>query len=261
MSKERNKKLVRLGGHLIKERHDIIKEYNEKSRSLGRKQNDLYSDDYDTFVRDIANHTGQYDYFGHQLSYILEYSELKDAFTKEIMIKAVVEYLLNYIGSDKEIDVVNTLQGGIGDYLDKVRPKLPEHIIKYLWGLQSLYGDGGSQNMVINKQYLWDYHIKDEVEERMLDPDWVYDNSDDINFEKRQFDTYWHYPIISLDWDMNSLYDYYDDFINWQNNSLVERIFPSSVYHSKTWDRLRLTPDFDAIFIDRDEFIDNPEGK
>jgi len=261
MSKERNKKLVRLGGHLIKERHDIIKEYNEKSRSLGRKQNDLYSDDYDTFVRDIANHTGQYDYFGHQLSYILEYSELKDAFTKEIMIKAVVEYLLNYIGSDKEIDVVNTLQGGIGDYLDKVRPKLPEHIIKYLWGLQSLYGDGGSQNMVINKQYLWDYHIKDEVEERMLDPDWVYDNSDDIDTEERLFNTYWYYPIMSLDWDKDSLFDYYDDFIDWYSDDLITYLFPNSEYHTKSWDRLRLTPDFDALFINRNEFIDNPEGK
>jgi thymidylate synthase len=115
MSKERNKKLIRIGGHLLKERHDSIVEYNEMSRSQGRGQNGLYSDDYDTFVRDMANHIGQYDYFGHQLPYILESSELKDAFTKEIMIKAVVEYLLNYIGSDKQIDVVNTLQGGIGD--------------------------------------------------------------------------------------------------------------------------------------------------
>ena len=261
MSRERNKKLVRLGGHLIKERHDIIKEYNEKSRSLGRKQNDLYSDDYDTFVRDIANHTGQYDYFGHQLSYILEYSEVKDAFTKEIMIKAVVEYLLNYIGSDKEIDVVNTLQGGIGDYLDKVRPKLPEHIIKYLWGLQSLYGDGGSQNMVINKQYLWDYHIKDEVEERMLDPDWVSENSDDIDTEERLFKTYWHYPMTSLDWGIDSIYDHYDDFIDWYSDDLITYIFPNSEYHTKSWDRLRLTPSFDALFINRNEFIDNPEGK
>ena len=261
MSKERNKKLIRIGGHLLKERHDIIKEYNEMSRSQGRKRNNLYSDDYDTFVRDIANHIGQYDYFGHQLPYILESSELKDAFTKEIMIKAVVEYLLNYIGSDKEIDVVNALNGEHVEYLEKVRPRLPEHIIKYLWGMESFNYEARNGIKLIDKEGLWDYHIKDEVEERMLDPDWVYDNSDDINFEKRQFDTYWHYPIISLDWDMNSLYDYYDDFINWQNNSLVGRIFPSSVYHSKTWDRLRLTPDFDAIFIDRGEFIDNPEGK
>jgi hypothetical protein len=261
MSKERNKKLVRLGGHLIKERHDIIKEYNEMSRSQGRKQNNLYSDDYDTFVRDIANHIGQYDYFGHQLSSILESSEVKDAFTKEIMAKGVVEYLLNYIGSDKQIDVVNTLQGGIGDYLEKVRPRLPEHIIKYLWQLQSVYDDRGSQKMFINKQDLWDYHIKDEVEERMLDPDWVSENSDDIDFEKRQYDTYWHYPMTSLDWDKDSVYDYYDDYINWYSDELNSFIFPGTTYHSKTWDRLRLTPDFDAIFIDKNEFIENPEGK
>lgn len=261
MSKERNKKLVRLGGHLIKERHDIIKEYNEMSRSHGRKQNNLYSDDYDTFVRDIANHIGQYDYFGHQLSSILESSEVKDAFTKEIMAKGVVEYLLNYIGSDKEIDVVNTLNDEHAEYLEKVRPRLPEHIIKYLWGMESFYYEARNGIVLIDKEGLWDYHIKDEVEERMLDPDWVYDNSDDIDTEERLFNTYWYYPIMSLDWDKDSLFDYYDDFINWQSNSLVERIFPSSVYHSKTWDRLRLTPDFDAIFIDRNEFIDNPEGK
>jgi len=261
MSKERNKKLVRLGGHLIKERHDIIKEYNEMSRSQGRKQNNLYSDDYDTFVRDIAIHIGQYDYFGHQLSSILESSEVKDAFTKEIMAKAVVEYLLNYIGSDKEIDVVNTLNDGHAEYLEKVRPTLPEHLIKYLWGMESFSYEARNGIELIDKEGLWDYHIKSEVEERMLDPDWVYDNSDDVDTEKRLFNTYWYYPIMSLDWDKYSLFDYYDDFINWQSNSLVERIFPSSVYHSKTWDRLRLTPDFDAIFIDKNEFIDNPEGK
>ena len=261
MSKERNKKLVRLGGYLIKERHDIIKEYNEMSRSQGIKQNDLYSDDYDTFVRDMANHIGQYDYFGHQLSSILGTSEVKDAFTKEIMIKAVVEYLLNYIGSDKQIDVVNTLQGGISDYLDEVRPRLPEHIIKYLWQLQSVYDDRGSQEMFINKQDLWDYHIKDEVEGRMSDPDWVDENSDDIDFEKRQFDTYWHYPMTSLDWDMNSVYDYYGDYINWYSDELDSFIFPGTTYHSKTWDRIRLNHSFDAFFIDRNGFIDNPEGE
>ena len=261
MSKERNKKLIRIGGHLLKERHDRVVEYNEMSRSQGRGQNGHYSDDYDTFVRDIAKHIGQYDYFGHQLSTILASSEVKDVFTKEIMAKGVVEYLLNYIGSDKEIDVVNALNHEHVEYLEKVRPRLPEHIIKYLWGMESINYESRNGIKLIDKEGLWDYHIKDEVEERMLDPDWVYDNSDDIDFEKRQFDTYWYYPMISLDWDMNSVYDYYDDFINWQNNSLIGRIFPSSVYHSKTWDRLRLTPDFDAIFIDKNEFIENPEGK
>ena len=261
MSKNISKKLIRLGGHLVKERHDNVVEYNKMSRSQGRKQNNLYSDDYDTFVRDLANHIGQYDYFGHQLSSILENSELKDGFTKEIMTKAVVEYLLNYIGSGKEIDVVNALNDEHTEYLEKVRPRLPEHLIEYLWRLQSLRDEGYSSDALIYKKDLWDYHIKDEVEERMLDSDWVDDNSGDIGYEELTFRDYWHYPMTSLDWDINETYDYYDDFINWQSGGLVGRIFPSSVYHSKTWDRLRLTPDFDAIFIDKNEFLKNPEGK
>ncbi len=257
MSKERNKKLVRLGGYLIKERHDEIVQHNR----IHHAGQDSYPNDYDEFVKGMVANIGQYDYFGHQLPSILENSELKDAFTKEIMIKAVVEYLLNYIGSDKQIDVVNTLQGGISDYLDEVRPRLPEHIIKYLWQLQSVYDDRGSQKVFINKQDLWDYYIKDEVEERMLYPDWVYENSDDIDFEKRQFDTYWHYPMTSLDWDMNSVYDYYVDFINWHSDDLGLYLLPNSEYHTKSWDRLRLTPDFDALFIDKNKFIENPEGE
>jgi len=116
MSKNISKKLIRLGGYLLKERHDKIVEYNEMSRSQGRDQNNLYSDDYDTFVRDVANHIGEFDYFGHQLSSILENSEIRDGFTKETISKAVVEYLLSYIGSDKKIDVVNALNDGHAEY-------------------------------------------------------------------------------------------------------------------------------------------------
>lgn len=261
MSKNISKKLIRLGGYLLKERHDKIVEYNEMSRSQGRKQNSLYSDDYDTFVRDVANHIGEYDYFGHQLSSILETSEIRDGFTKETMAKAVVEYLLNYIGSDKKIDVVNALNDEHAEYLEKVQPLLPEHLIKYLWGAQSLNYNVGNEIIIINKEDLWGHYIKDEVEERMLDPDWVDENSGDIGYEELTFRDYWHYPITSLEWDYNKTYDYYSDYINWQSDSLVERIFPSSVYHTKTWDRLRLTPDFDAIFIDRNEFPNNPQGE
>jgi len=257
MSRERNKKLVRLGAHLVKERHDEIVEHN-KIHHAGQ---DSYPNDYDEFVKGMVVNIGQYDYFGHQLPTIMKNSSLSEAFKEIDIIKAVVEYLLHYSGSDKQIDVVNTIDlNGLGDYLDKVRPKLPEHLLKYLWGLQSLYDDGGSQNMVINKQYLWDYYIKDKVEERMLDPDWVYENSDDIDFEKRQFDTYWHYPMTSLDWDMDSVYEYYDDYINWDSDELKSFIFPGTTYHSKTWDRIRLNPSFDALLIDRNGFIDNPEG-
>ena len=258
MSKERNKKLVRLGAHLVKERHDEIVEHN-KIHNSGQ---DSYPNDYDEFVKGMVANIGQFDYFGHQLPTIIKDSSLSESFKEIDIIRAVVEYLLYYSGSDKQIDVVNTIDlNGLGDYLDKVRPKLPEHLLKYLWGLQSLYGDGGSQNMVINKQYLWDYHIKDEVEERMLDPDWVSENSDDIDFEKRQYDTYWHYPMTSLDWGIDSIYDHYDDFIDWYSDDLITYLFPNSEYHTKSWDRLRLTFSFDALFINRYEFIDNPEGK
>ena len=257
MSRERNKKLVRLGAHLVKERHDEIVEHN-KIHHAGQ---DSYPNDYDEFVKGMVVNIGQYDYFGHQLPTIMKDSSLSEAFKEIDIIKAVVEYLLYYSGSDKEIDVVNSLQGGIGDYLDKVRPNLPEYILKYLWEIQSLYDGRGSQNMVINKQYLWDYHIKDEVEERMLDPDWVSENSDDIDTEERLFKTYWHYPMTSLDCGIDSIYDHYDDFIDWYSDDLITYIFPNSEYHTKSWDRLRLTPSFDALFINRNEFIDNPEGK
>ena len=223
---------------------------------------DSYPNDYDEFVKGMVVNIGQYDYFGHQLPTIIKDSSLSESFKEIDIIRAVVEYLLYYSGSDKQIDVVNTIDlNGLGYYLDKVRPKLPEHLLKYLWGLQSLYDDRGSQNMVINKQYLWDYHIKDEVEERMLDPDWVSENSDDIDTEERLFKTYWHYPMTSLDWGIDSIYDHYDDFIDWYSDDLITYIFPNSEYHTKSWDRLRLTFSFDALFINRYEFIDNPEGK
>jgi hypothetical protein len=258
MSRERNKKLVRLGAHLVKERHDEIVEHN-KIHNSGQ---DSYPNDYDEFVKGMVANIGQFDYFGHQLPTIIKDSSLSESFKEIDIIRAVVEYLLYYSGSDKQIDVVNTIDlNGLGDYLDKVRPKLPEHLLKYLWGLQSLYDDRGSQNMVINKQYLWDYYIKDKVEERMLDPDWVSENSDDIDTEERLFKTYWHYPMTSLDWGIDSIYDHYDDFIDWYSDDLITYLFPNSEYHTKSWDRLRLTFSFDALFINRYEFIDNPEGK
>jgi hypothetical protein len=257
MSRERNKKLVRLGAYLVKERHDEIVEHN-KIHHAGQ---DSYPNDYDEFVKGMVTNIGQYDYFGHQLPTIMKNSSLSEAFKEIDIIKAVVEYLLYYSGSDKKIDVVNALNDEHAEYLEKVQPLLPEHLIKYLWGAQSLNYNVGNEIIIINKEDLWDHYIKDEVEERMLDPDWVDENSDDIDYEELTFRDYWHYPITSLEWDYNKTYDYYSDYINWQSDSLVERIFPSSVYHTKTWDRLRLTPDFDAIFIDRNEFPDNPQGK
>jgi hypothetical protein len=257
MSRERNKKLVRLGAYLVKERHDEIVEHN-KIHHAGQ---DSYPNDYDEFVKGMVTNIGQYDYFGHQLPNIMKNSSLSEAFKEIDIIKAVVEYLLYYSGSDKKIDVVNALNDEHAEYLEKVQPLLPEHLIKYLWGAQSLNYNVGNEIIIINKEDLWDHYIKDEVEERMLDPDWVDENSDDIDYEELTFRDYWHYPITSLEWDYNKTYDYYSDYINWQSDSLVERIFPSSVYHTKTWDRLRLTPDFDAIFIDRNEFPDNPQGK
>lgn len=257
MSRERNKKLVRLGAYLVKERHDEIVEHN-KIHHAGQ---DSYPNDYDEFVKGMVTNIGQYDYFGHQLPTIMKNSSLSEAFKEIDIIKAVVEYLLYYSGSDKKIDVVNALNDEHAEYLEKVQPLLPEHLIKYLWGAQSLNYNVGNEIIIINKEDLWGHYIKDEVEERMLDPDWVDENSDDIDYEELTFRDYWHYPITSLEWDYNKTYDYYSDYINWQSDSLVERIFPSSVYHTKTWDRLRLTPDFDAIFIDRNEFPNNPQGE
>lgn len=257
MSIERNKKLVRVGGYLLKERHDELVEHNR----IHHAGQDSYPNDYDEFVKGMVANIGEYDYFGHQLPTIMSNSSLSESLKDIDIVRAVVEYLLYYSGSDKQIDIINTIKSNsLGDYLEKVRPRLPERIIKYLWQLQSVYDDRGSQKMFINKQDLWDYHIKDEVEERMLDPDWVSENSDDIDFEKRQFDTYWHYPMTSLDWDMNSVYDYYGDYINWYSDELNSFIFPGTTYHSKTWDRMRLNHSFDALFIDRNGFIDNPEG-
>ena len=262
MSKGRNKKLVRVGGFMLKERHDELVEYNKQRESRGTYNHEVhYPNDYDEFIEEMVENFGEYEYFGHQIQTIMEKSSLVSVLEPKDIVRAVVEYLLYYSGSDKEIDVVNALQGGIGDYLDEVRPNLPEHILKYIWEIQSLLDERGSNNMTVDKQSIWDYHIKDEIEESMLDPDWVYDNSDDIDTEERLFKTYWHYPIIALDWDKHSVYDYYQDYINWHGDVLESYLFPRSEYHTKSWDRLRLTPRFDALFIDRNEFINNPEGK
>ena len=55
--------------------------------------------------------------------------------------------------------------------------------------------------------------------------------------------------MTSLDWDMNSVYDYYGDYINWYSDELNSFIFPGTTYHSKTWDRIRLNHSFDALSL------------
>jgi len=61
MSRERNKKLVRLGAHLVKERHDEIVEHNK----IHKSGQDSYPNDYDEFVKGMVANIGQFDYFGH----------------------------------------------------------------------------------------------------------------------------------------------------------------------------------------------------
>ena len=108
MSKGRNKKLVRAGGFMLKERHDELVEYNKQRESRGTyNHEDHYPNDYDEFIKGMIEHFGEYDYFGHQISSIMEKSTLTSVLEPRDIVRAVVEYLLYYSGSDKEIDVVN----------------------------------------------------------------------------------------------------------------------------------------------------------
>ena len=50
MSIERNKKLVRIGGYLLKERHDEIVQHN-RTHYAGQ---DSYPNDYDEFVKGMV---------------------------------------------------------------------------------------------------------------------------------------------------------------------------------------------------------------
>jgi hypothetical protein len=90
MSIERNKKLVRIGGYLLKERHDELVQHN-RIHNAGQ---DSYPNDYDEFVKGMVANIGEYDYFGHQLPTIMSNSSLSESLKDIDIVRAVVEYLL-----------------------------------------------------------------------------------------------------------------------------------------------------------------------
>jgi hypothetical protein len=203
---------------ILKNRHQFIKNYNQRRRE-GDATFHGYPDDYNEFILNLKNGFPTYEGFGHMIQTTLNPTipnPLLMGTDIAYLTKLMTEYILNYgEESNERVDVVDDWE--MSEYIDAQFFDCSDIFFEKVWD-DLLSGKSNYWNEDL-KDNMWS-DIESEVVEKMQDVEWQeengmeFDDVENLETERDYFMSYWYYPIHSLGWDKITLCEWYKEFIN-----------------------------------------------